>query len=67
MRRFILVGAALSLFIGGICTARSVNAIKSTRISTTTLVLGCEDEREPVVTKLADTTTAIVVTCKLVE
>lgn len=66
MRRFILVGAALSLFIGGICTARSINAIKSTRISTTSVLASCEDEREPVISKL-ENTTAIVITCKVVQ
>lgn len=42
---------------------RSANAYKASKISTTTVLVSCNDEREPVITKL-ENTTAIVVTCK---
>lgn len=43
---------------------RSANAYKAVKVSTTTVIIGCNDEREPVISHL-DNTTAIVVTCKL--
>ena len=67
MRKLTLIGIALSLFAGGVCAARAVNAIKSTRLSTVSILASCEDEREPVVSRISETTTAIVITCKVVE
>ena len=67
MRKLTLIGIALSLFAGGVCAARAVNAIKSTRLSSTTLAVGCEDEREPVVSRVPDTATAIIITCKATQ
>jgi hypothetical protein len=61
----ILALAALTI-IAGAATAseRSANAYKATRVSTTSVLVSCQDEREPHITKL-ENTTAIVVTCKL--
>lgn len=63
--RMIAMGVlVLGVFVCGAYAQRAANAIKSSRVSTTTMVIGCNDEREPVVTRLSDTATAIVVTCK---
>lgn len=64
MRNIVIVGLALSLFVGGAYAQRAANAIKSTRLSTTTIAIGCQDEHEPVVSKVEATATAIIVTCK---
>lgn len=64
MQKLIICAAALTLFASGAYADRAANAIKSTRLSTTTLVIGCQDEHEPIVSKVEATATAIIVTCK---
>lgn len=65
MRKAAISVLVLGVFVCGAYAQRAVNAIKSSRVSTTTMVIGCNDEREPVVTRLSETATAIVVTCKV--
>lgn len=67
MRKLLTSLIALTLFASGACVARSVNAIKSTRVSTTTILASCEDEREPIVSHISETTTAIIITCKVAQ
>jgi hypothetical protein len=67
MFKLTLAVLALTLFVGGASIARSVNAIKSTRVSTTTILASCEDEREPIVSHISETTTAIIITCKVTQ
>jgi RecA-family ATPase len=56
---------ALSLLLVGasITVARGVNSYHTSKLSTTSVLVSCEDEREPVITRL-ENTTAIVVTCR---
>jgi hypothetical protein len=42
---------------------RAANAYKAAKLSTTSVLISCNDEREPVVHKL-ENSTMIVVTCK---
>jgi hypothetical protein len=44
--------------------ANAANAYKATKITTTSVLVSCNDEREPHVSHLDSTSTAIVVTCK---
>lgn len=64
MCKVIVALAALTLFVGGAYAERAVNACKSTRLTTTSVLISCNDEREPRVSKIEETATAIVVTCK---
>jgi hypothetical protein len=43
---------------------RAANAYKATKLTTTSVLVSCNDEREPHVSHLDSTSTAIVVTCK---
>lgn len=63
-KKSIAVIASLILASVSIAAERSANAYKASKISTTTVLVSCNDEREPVITHL-ENTTAIVVTCKL--
>ena len=61
-----IAGAILAaglLAAGAYAGARAANAYRAVKVSTTTVLIGCNDEREPVISRLANTT-AIVVTCK---
>lgn len=52
------------LAVSAIAAERAVNAYKATRLTTTSVLISCNDEREPHVSRLDSTSTAIVVTCK---
>jgi hypothetical protein len=43
---------------------RAANAYKATKLTTTSVLVSCNDEREPHVSHLDSTSTAIVITCK---
>jgi uncharacterized repeat protein (TIGR04076 family) len=43
---------------------RAANAYHTSKVSNTTVLVSCNDEQEPVVTRL-ENTTAIVVTCRM--
>lgn len=62
-KKTIAIIGSLILASVSIAAERSANAYKASKISTTTVLVSCNDEREPVITKL-ENTTAIVVTCK---
>jgi hypothetical protein len=54
-----------SLFaLAALAGEHAVNAYKATRLTTTSVLISCQDEREPHVSRLDETSTAIVVTCK---
>ena len=62
--KILVTGVLLSLLAAGAyASARAVNAYRTVKVSTTTVLVGCNDEREPVVTRL-ENSTAIVVTCR---
>lgn len=63
MKKTTAVIGSLILASVSIAAERSANAYKASKISTTTVLVSCNDEREPVVAHLQNTT-AIVVTCK---
>lgn len=67
MKRQFLYGLiALAVLASGTYAAeRAVNACKSTRLNTTSVLVSCQDEREPVITRLSETSTAVIVTCKV--
>jgi hypothetical protein len=62
-----IVAGVMLLIVGiGISYAaeRAANAYKATKLTTTSVLISCNDEREPHVSKLEATDTSIVVTCK---
>jgi hypothetical protein len=50
--------------VSAIASERAANAYKATKLTSTSVLISCQDEREPTVSKLENTATAIVVTCK---
>jgi hypothetical protein len=64
-RIFYGVFALLFLAFTTYAADRAVNACKSTRLNTTSVLVSCQDEREPVITRLSETSTAVIVTCKV--
>lgn len=65
--RKLYAGITLLLLIGSaaIASERAANAYKTHKINTTSVLISCEDEREPTV-KRFENTTLIVVTCQAV-
>lgn len=61
----IIIGIVLSIW-AAYANAASANAYKATKVSTTSVIVSCNDEREPVLTKL-ENTTAVILTCKLTK
>ncbi len=61
---FVVIFIASLWAVAAIASERAVNAYKATRLTTNSVLVSCQDEREPRVSKLDETTTAIVVTCK---
>lgn len=67
MKRKPYIIAAMLLITGAAYAGqRSVNAYKAVKLSTTSVLVYCNDEREPVVTRLKDTA-YIIVTCTEVK
>ena len=64
MNRILIGFAVLSVFCAGAYCERAANACKSTRLTTASVLVSCNDEREPHVSKIDATATAIVITCK---
>lgn len=65
MRKTLIVASACLLAaLAGYAGERAANAYKATKLNTSSVVISCNDEREPVVSKLDATATAIVITCK---
>ena len=62
-KKTVAIIGSLILASVSIAAERSANAYKASKISTTTVLVSCNDEREPVISHLQNTT-AIVVTCK---
>lgn len=63
MKKTTAIIGSLILASVSIAAERSANAYKATKVSTTSVLVSCQDEHEPQITKL-ENTTAIVVTCK---
>lgn len=66
MRKAII--GALTCLLGAVIALagqRAANALKSTRLTTDSVLVSCQDEREPVVTEIKETKTAIIVSCKV--
>lgn len=62
-----VTGAVIVLLGSGIALAqRGANNYKATKVSNSSVIVSCNDEREPVISKL-ENTTAVVLTCKLVK
>lgn len=62
-----VIGAVIVLLGSGIALAqRAANSYKATKVSNSSVIVSCNDEREPVISKL-ENTTAVVLTCKLVR
>lgn len=57
-----LIGAMLLTVPVTMAAQRAANAYKATKISTQSVIVSCNDEREPVISHL-DNTTAVVLTC----
>jgi hypothetical protein len=59
------IALSLSLFVlaAGYASERVANAYKAVKLSTTSVLVSCNDEREPVVQKF-ENQTYITVTCK---
>jgi len=55
-----------SLLLTASLLAASVNSYKATKVSNTTVLVSCQDEHEPIVQHLSNTT-ALVITCRKVE
>jgi hypothetical protein len=54
-----------SLFaLAALAGERVANAYKTTKLTNTSVLVSCQDEREPRISRLDETSTAIVVTCK---
>jgi hypothetical protein len=66
MSKKAIIVLACCLFAGLAAYAgqRAANAYKATKLTTTSVLISCNDEREPHVSHLDSTSTAIVVTCK---
>ena len=64
MRKTLFAALALAVFVAGAYAERAVNSCKSTRLSSVAVLVSCQDEREPRVSKIEETATAIVVTCQ---
>jgi hypothetical protein len=60
------VEVCLLLSLAAYAGTRSANAYRATKLSTTSVLVSCSDEREPVVHKL-ENTTVIVVTCSAIQ
>jgi hypothetical protein len=56
------VAVALLFTVCGLAGERAGNAYKTSKISTSSVLVSCNDEREPLVKKL-ENTTVILVTC----
>lgn len=64
MKRKPYIIAAMLLITGAAYAGqRAANAYRTAKLSTASVLISCNDEREPVVRKL-ENTTMIVVTCK---
>lgn len=64
MQKLALALAAVLVFAGGAYCQRTVNACKSTRLTSASVLVSCNDEREPHVSKIDETATAVVVSCQ---
>lgn len=60
----IVLAVCLFVALASYAGQRAANAYKATKLTTTSVLISCNDEREPVVTHLDTTSTVIVVTCK---
>lgn len=61
-----LIGSLIVLLGCGVALAqRAANAYKATKLSTTSVLVSCQDEREPDVIHISETKTAIIITCKV--
>ena len=61
---FVVIFIASLWAVAAIASERAVNAYKATRLTTNSVLVSCQDEREPHVSKLDATDTSIIVTCK---
>ena len=61
---FVVIFIASLWAVAAIASERAVNAYKATRLTTNSVLVSCQDEREPQVSKLDATDTSIIVTCK---
>lgn len=63
-----IIGAVIVMLGSGLALAaqRGANNYKATKVSNSSVIVSCNDEREPVISKL-ENTTAVVLTCKLVK
>jgi hypothetical protein len=67
MRKMLICGSVVVLFAGAAYAGtRAANAYKATHLSSTTVLVSCNDEREPVVKHL-ENSTMIVITCTEVK
>lgn len=67
MKRAIIGSLACLLGVGiALAGQRAANSYKATKVSNSSVIVSCNDEREPVISKL-ENTTAVVLTCKLVK
>lgn len=63
MKKLAIIGLVLATAGATLAGQRAVNAYKTSKISTRSVLVSCNDEREPVISRL-ENTTAIVVTCR---
>jgi hypothetical protein len=61
--RKVYMAIILTLTVITVVGARGANSYHTAKVSTNSVLVSCEDEREPIVTRL-ENTTAIVVTCQ---
>ena len=60
----VILAVCLLVALASYAGQRAANAYKATKLTTNSVLISCNDEREPNVSHTDSTATAIVVTCK---